>query len=103
MKPESLPPPVTHDAARCRFELRPIPEAPPAFLEYAIRGDHVIFAHTFVPDELRGQGLAAVLTRTALEEARRAGWRVVPACSYVATHVKRHSEFADLISPTHQP
>lgn len=100
---QPLPLPVTHDASRCRFEIRPTPEAPPAFLEYAVGGDHVIFAHTFVPEALRRQGLAAVLTHAALTEARRAGWRIVPACSYVAAYLERHPEFADLITPTNQP
>ncbi len=103
MKSESLPPRITHDAKHGRFEIRPTPEAPPAFLEYDIAGERVVFEHTFVPDARRGQGLAAALTRAALEEARRAGWIIVPACSYVAAYIERHPEFADLTTPPNQP
>lgn len=103
MKPESMSLPVTHDAARRRFEIRSTPETPPAFLDYAIAGDRVVFEHTFVPDALRGQGVAAALTRAALAEARRAGWRIVPACSYVAAYIERHPEFTDLIASPNQP
>lgn len=103
MKSDPLPPPATRDAAQRRFEIRPADGAPPAFLDYAIEGDRVVVEHTFVPDELRGQGLAAALTRAALEEARRAGWKVVPACSYVAAFIERHPEFADLIAPPNRP
>jgi predicted GNAT family acetyltransferase len=58
----------------------------------------MIFTHTFVPDALRGRGIAAVLVRTALEEARRTGRRVVPRCSYVAEFIQRHPEFRDLVA-----
>lgn len=103
MKPEPTLPSVTHDAAQRRFEIRPAGVAAPAFLSYTVAGDCVVFDHTFVPDELRGQGLAAHLVRAALTEARSAGWKIFPACSYVATFIKRHSEFADLINAPNQP
>ena len=89
---------ATHDPGRQRF-VWAADGAPPAFLSYTFAGDRVIFEHTFVPDALRGQGLAAQLVRAALTEARRVGWKVVPACSYVASFIKRHPEFADVIAP----
>jgi predicted GNAT family acetyltransferase len=70
-----------------------------AFLSYSFNGNRVIFEHTFVPTELSGKGVAANLVRTALEEARQRGWRVVPRCSYVAAFIKRNPQFADLIAP----
>ena len=102
MKLSSNQPSVIHDTERRLFEIRLSPDAPPAFLEYAVAGDHVVFKHTFVPEALRGQGLAAHLVRAALAEARRAGWKVIPRCSYVATFIQRHPEFADLITSTNQ-
>jgi hypothetical protein len=64
----------------------------------AFRGGSVCFDHTFVPDEFRGQGVAAALVREALEEARRRHWRIVPQCSCVAAFLGRHPEFADLVA-----
>ncbi len=90
---------VTHDAGRHRFELRAAPGRP-AFLSYTHEGDRVVFAHTEVPEELRGRGLAAVLVRAALEEARRRRWAIVPRCEYVARFMGRNPEFADLASPS---
>ena len=49
-----------------------------AVAEYLLEDDRVIFTHTFVPPELRGRGVAEKLVRTALEEARQEGRRVVP-------------------------
>jgi len=93
----SEPPKATHDRARRRFEIPLGNDTAPAFLSYAVEGDIVTFQHTFVPEKLRGRGLAAVLVRVALTEARRARWKIIPACSYVAAFIRRHPEHADLI------
>ncbi|MEX2380911.1 MAG: phosphoenolpyruvate--protein phosphotransferase [Opitutales bacterium] len=87
---------VTHNVNLQRFEAQAA-DAPLAFLSYTQEGDRVILDHTFVPDELRGRGLAAALVRTALHEARQLRWKIVPLCSYVATFIKRNPEFADLV------
>jgi hypothetical protein len=69
-----------------------------AIAEYRLEDDRVIFTHTFVPPELRGQGVAEELVRTALDEARREGRRVVPQCSYVALFIRRNPEFRSLMA-----
>jgi hypothetical protein len=48
---------------------------------------------------LEGKGLAAKLTRTALDFARAHRLRVVPLCPYVSAYIRRHSEVQDLVSP----
>jgi predicted GNAT family acetyltransferase len=78
-----------------RFELTL--EGKLALLDYVEQGDNLlIFTHTFVPHELRGQNVAARLTRFALDDARQQGKKVVPQCSYVATYMERNKEYADL-------
>lgn len=69
-----------------------------AHLDYLIEGGRMVCTHTFVPPELRGRGLAEQLVRAALAEARTKGWRVVPACSYVAAFIERHPEYRDLLA-----
>lgn len=54
--------------------------------------------HTGVPVPIEGHGVAAKLTRAALDFARAEKLRVVPACSYVAAFVQKHSEYQDLVS-----
>ena len=56
----------------------------------------VAFTSTFVPPELRGKNVAAVLTRFALEDARAQGRTVVPQCSYAAAYLERNPEYAHL-------
>lgn len=78
-----------------RFELTI--EGTLALLEYVEQGENLlVFTHTFVPHELRGQNVAARLTRYALDDARRQGKKVVPQCSYVAAYMERNKEYADL-------
>lgn len=86
--------PVVHDRGNRRFELAL--EGQKAVAEYEMEGDRMIFTHTWVPDELRGRGVAAELIRAALEFARREKKKAVPQCSYVEVYLKRHPEFADL-------
>ncbi len=69
-----------------------------AILEYSTtEKGWVSFDHTHVPESLRGQGLAAILTQAALTTARQQGWRVIPQCSYVEAYLKKHPEFSDLL------
>jgi hypothetical protein len=80
-----------------RFELSI--EGKVAVLDYVEQGENVLaFTHTFVPPELRGRNVAAILTKFALDDARRHGKKVVPQCSYVATYLERNKEYADLRS-----
>jgi hypothetical protein len=88
---------VTHNANSRRFETRAA-DGSLAFLNYTIEGDRITLEHTFVPDKLRGNRVAANLARAALTEARQRHWKVIPHCSYVAGFIKRHPEFADCSS-----
>ncbi|WP_366144173.1 N-acetyltransferase [Candidatus Accumulibacter sp. ACC012] len=72
-------------------------ESASAFLSYRVEGERVILEHTFVPDALRGQGIAADLVRVALDEAAATHWKIVPRCSYVAIFIECHPECADLV------
>ena len=65
--------------------------------DYELRGTDLILTHTFVPPELRGQGIAEKLVRAALEFARTERLRVVPSCSYVDAYIRRHPEFHPLV------
>ncbi len=58
-------------------------------LDYTLGDGIVTFTHTGVPPALRGQGLAAQLVDAGLQWAEAQGLRVVPACSYVAVHMRR--------------
>jgi len=82
-----------HEPDRQRFTL---PTTPVSVLDYELGVGRVVFTHTGVPPEYRGQGLAAQLVEAGLQWAREQGLKVVPACSYTAHFLQRHPEWRDL-------
>lgn len=88
---------VIHNAVAHRYEAEVDGHLSVCTYELA-DGGRMVFTHTVVPPELRGRGIAEKLVRAALGEARAAGHKVVPACSYVAKFIERHVEFQDLLA-----
>ena len=67
-------------------------------LHYLWHDGAIVFTHTEVPPALEGHGVASVLARVALDDARRRGLRVRPFCPFVAAYIRRHHEYADLVA-----
>jgi predicted GNAT family acetyltransferase len=82
---------VRHDAGRRRYELDA--DGGTAVAEYHERDGARIFTHTEVPRPSEGRGIGSTLVRAALDDTRRAGLRIAPACSFVAAFVARHPEY----------
>lgn len=80
---------VTHDQAAHRFEAEA--DGGTAFVSYELRGDDVVFTHTEVPVQSRGEGVGEDLARAALGWAHERGLNVVPECPFIATYMRRHS------------
>ncbi|MGE5375268.1 MAG: GNAT family N-acetyltransferase [Bacteroidota bacterium] len=70
-----------------------------AFTNYRLSGDTIHFLKTRVPPELEGQGVAGRLVKTALDDARTKHLTVVPICRFVASYIRRHAEYRDLVYP----
>jgi predicted GNAT family acetyltransferase len=103
---------AAHDAAggvidhveRQRFELD-LGADGIAFIDYRYRGGGrdapaavCVLTHAEVPAAVRGGGVGARLTAGALELLRARGHQAVPACAYVASFIRRHPGYADLIA-----
>lgn len=86
---------IEHNEARQRFEWTE--DGIPSVLDYELRDDVMTITHTGVPQAIGGRGIAADLTRHALDTARSRGWKVRPVCSYAAVYVKRHPAYQDLV------
>ena len=85
---------VSHLPDRRRFETTV--EGHECEIDYRLSDGVMTITHTGVPAAVGGRGVAAELTRFALETARTNGWKVVPACSYADAYMRRHPEFDDL-------
>jgi len=80
---------VHHDPQGHCFEV--ILQGQRAYLAYMDLGKRTLDIYrTFVPDPLRGQGIAAALAEAALEYAEREGYEVLASCSYVERYMERH-------------
>jgi predicted GNAT family acetyltransferase len=67
-----------------------------AELTWRANGPVRVADHTYVPDELRGQGVAAQLVEALVADARAQGFAIEPRCSYVEVAFRRHPEWADV-------
>jgi len=87
---------VKHNTAAKRFEIEH--EGHQAVAQYVLGDGTITFIHTFVPPELRGQGVAGALARVALASVRKNGLKVIPSCAYFASYMDAHPDTRDLLA-----
>jgi len=85
---------IQHETDRSRFTTSV--EGHLCVLDYHLNDSVMTITHTGVPSAVGGMGIAAALTRVALDTARQNSWRVIPRCSYAAVYIERHPEYTDL-------
>lgn len=68
-------------------------------VDYKLKGNRIALIHTGVPDEISGRGIASALAKFALEHARKHDLRVLPYCPFIASYLKEHPEYLDLVAP----
>ena len=68
-----------------------------ALVAYDMRDGKIALTHTEVPDSLAGQGVGSALAKGALDDIRAKGLKVLPLCSFIASYIKRHPEYQDLV------
>jgi predicted GNAT family acetyltransferase len=79
---------IHHDVAGHQFEATV--EGHHAYLAYMDLGQQTLDIYrTYVPNALRGKGIAAALTEHALQYAESMGYSVIPSCSYVERYMER--------------
>lgn len=87
--------PITNDHAASRFSIEV--DGVRCVLDYILQNGTMTITHTGVPNAVGGRGIAAALTRHALETARTRGWKVRPVCSYAVVYIERHPEYQSLV------
>jgi len=86
---------VVHNEAQSRFEIRVGDVL--CVLDYRRTPDKLIIYHPEVPPPFERHGLAARMTRAALDFARAQNLKVEPRCPYTAFFMQKHPEYADLL------
>lgn len=82
---------ITHDETLGNFET--VVDGYRAFLSYKTDRGGLDVRHTYVPEELRGQGVASALVQAAYDYALSKGLKPVASCSYAVTWLKRHPAY----------
>jgi predicted GNAT family acetyltransferase len=87
---------VTHSPEQERYVLT-VDGEQAGYLDYVDETDVRLLTHTVVDAEYGGNGYAAVLTRAALDDVKDSGKRARAVCSYVASYVEKHPEYAAVV------
>ena len=77
---------VKHEASMQRFVT--VVDGHESVADYRLSGQYIDFNHTFVPDALRGRGIAEKLVREALDWAGQEGYEIQASCWYVQRFLK---------------
>lgn len=60
--------------------------------------NQLVVDHTYVSDELRGQGMAGKLVDRVVTYARDGGMKIVPECPYVKDKMDKTPEYHDVLA-----
>ncbi|HTK17647.1 MAG TPA: GNAT family N-acetyltransferase [Acidimicrobiia bacterium] len=88
---------VTDNVDAGRYELH-VGRDLAAFLQYHLTRNRLVLIHTETLEAFAGHGVGAHLVKTVLDEARDRDLRVVPRCPFVASYIKEHPEYQDLVA-----
>jgi uncharacterized protein len=79
-----------------RYELH-VGESVAAFAEFRVRLGYLVFTHTETDAAFEGRGYASALAKGALDDVRQRGQRLRADCPFIASYIKRHPEYEDLL------
>jgi len=86
---------ILHDIKKQKFYV--VVDNLESHLEY-VKMDNVLnINHTYVPNALRGRGIAGKIVKVALTYAEENNLKIIPSCSYVADYIRRHEEYKKLL------
>jgi predicted GNAT family acetyltransferase len=88
---------VRRNDERNRYEIV-VDEQLVGIAEYDVDGDTMVFPHTVINGNMRGQGFGDQLVQAALDDVRARGQRVRPLCWFVDQFIREHEEYADLVA-----
>ncbi|MFW0776573.1 MAG: GNAT family N-acetyltransferase [Rickettsiales bacterium] len=80
---------ITNNTSQNRYELSV--DGHLAVADYVLEGTSLTINHVFVPQELRGKGVAAQVMEGVVADAKEQGLTIIPVCSYAESYMKRYS------------
>lgn len=87
---------IKHDKDNQRFFS--IVDGRESYLQYLkIDSSTLDYYKTYVPNELRGKGIAGKIVESALNYALQNNLNIIPSCSYVDTFIERHPDYNKIV------
>ncbi len=93
----SATPEVVDNEQELRYELL-LDGARVGLIRYRRLDGARALVHTEVDEAHEHAGLGSVLVKGALDDLRSRGLKVVPVCPFVAAYIRRHAEYAALVT-----
>ena len=72
------------------------------FAVYRLAPGRVVFVHTEIHDDYAGHGVGSALAEAALDDVRTHGQQVIPLCPFIASYIRRHPDYLDLVDEKHR-
>ncbi|HEV2311047.1 MAG TPA: GNAT family N-acetyltransferase [Acidimicrobiia bacterium] len=66
-------------------------------ITYRLQPGRIVLVHTETEEGFERQGIGSELAAWALNDARTRGLGVTPFCPFVASYIRHHPEYADLV------
>ena len=71
---------------------------PLAEMTYVVSGENnIIIDHTFVSDELGGQGIGKKLLKEVVVWSKSENKKIIPLCPYAKAQMEKNQEYHDII------
>jgi predicted GNAT family acetyltransferase len=81
-----------------KFYLGDAEENPIAEITYVNSGENIITVdHTYVSEELGGQGVGKLLLKELVDWARKENTKIIPLCTYVKAQMEKNEEYHDMV------
>jgi uncharacterized protein len=85
---------IVDNKDRQRFEV--LIEGEYAYIDYRWHEGELVIMHTFLPEAMRGMGIADKLAHHVLEYVKTSNLHARVYCSFVRTYIIRHPEYLSL-------
>ena len=60
--------------------------------------ERLVIDHTYVSNDLRGQGIAGQLLENVVNYAREKGKKILPLCPFAKTKIEENADYQDILS-----
>lgn len=60
--------------------------------------ERLVIDHTYVSNDLRGQGIAGQLLENVVNYAREKGKKILPLCPFAKTKIEENADYQDVLS-----